>query len=59
MTANLDFPEGMDHALLARAMSISGPKGVETVAGVVAMLASIDGAHITGEDIRVDGGTLS
>jgi NAD(P)-dependent dehydrogenase (short-subunit alcohol dehydrogenase family) len=49
----------MDHALLARAMSISGPKGVETVAGVVAMLASIDGAHITGEDIRVDGGTLS
>ena len=59
MTANVDFPEGMDHALLARAMSISGPKGVETVAGVVAMLASIDGAHITGEDIRVDGGTLS
>jgi hypothetical protein len=25
----------------------------------VAMVASIDGLHITGEDIRVDGGTLS
>jgi NAD(P)-dependent dehydrogenase (short-subunit alcohol dehydrogenase family) len=59
MTAKVDFPEGMDHALLARAMSISGPKGPETIAGVVAMLASVDGAHITGEDIRVDGGTLS
>jgi NAD(P)-dependent dehydrogenase (short-subunit alcohol dehydrogenase family) len=59
MTAKVDFPEGMDHALLARAMSLTGSKGPETVAGVVAMVASIDGLHITGEDIRVDGGTLS
>jgi NAD(P)-dependent dehydrogenase (short-subunit alcohol dehydrogenase family) len=59
MTAKVDFPDGMDHALLTRAMSITGPKGTETVAGVVAMLASIDGVHITGEDIRIDGGTLS
>ncbi|WP_443050568.1 SDR family oxidoreductase [Streptomyces sp. H27-D2] len=29
----------------------------ETVAGVVAMLASDDGAFITGTEIRVDGGT--
>jgi len=29
------------------------------VAGVIAMLVSDDGIHITGEDIRVDGGTLS
>jgi NAD(P)-dependent dehydrogenase (short-subunit alcohol dehydrogenase family) len=29
------------------------------VAGVVAMLASDDAAHINGEDIRIDGGTLS
>jgi NAD(P)-dependent dehydrogenase (short-subunit alcohol dehydrogenase family) len=59
MTTKVDFPEGMDHALLARAMSLTGSKGPETVAGVVAMVASIDGLHITGEDIRVDGGTLS
>jgi len=29
------------------------------VAGVIAMLASEDGMHINGEDIRVDGATLS
>ena len=29
------------------------------VAAVIAMLASEDGIHITGEDIRVDGGTLA
>jgi NAD(P)-dependent dehydrogenase (short-subunit alcohol dehydrogenase family) len=40
-------------------MSLSGAKGPEVVAGVIAMLVSDDGAHITGEDIRVDGGTLS
>ena len=31
----------------------------EVVAGLIAMLASEDGAHINGEEIRVDGGTLS
>ena len=31
----------------------------ETVASVIAMLASEDGMHINGEDIRVDGATLS
>jgi NAD(P)-dependent dehydrogenase (short-subunit alcohol dehydrogenase family) len=59
MTAKVDFPEGMDFELLGRAMSLTGPKGPEAIAGVVAMLASVDGQHITGEDIRVDGGTLS
>jgi NAD(P)-dependent dehydrogenase (short-subunit alcohol dehydrogenase family) len=34
-----------------------GFAGPETVAGVVAMLASEDGAFITGTEIRVDGGT--
>ena len=36
-----------------------GARGPEVVAGVIAMLASEDGAHINGEDIRVDGATLS
>ena len=35
------------------------PRGPETVASVIAMLASDDGAHINGECIRIDGGTLA
>jgi NAD(P)-dependent dehydrogenase (short-subunit alcohol dehydrogenase family) len=59
MTKGIPFPETMDFDLMPRIMSISGPLGPEVVAGVIAMLASEDGIHITGEDIRVDGGTLS
>jgi len=59
MTHGIDYPETMDFELIPRIMSISGAKGPEVLAGVIAMLASEDGAHITGEDIRVDGGTLS
>jgi meso-butanediol dehydrogenase/(S,S)-butanediol dehydrogenase/diacetyl reductase len=40
-------------------MALDQPRGPETVASVIAMLASEDGAHINGEHIRVDGGTLS
>jgi NAD(P)-dependent dehydrogenase (short-subunit alcohol dehydrogenase family) len=59
MTDGLGFPDTMDFDLLPRIMSISGAKGPEVMAGTIAMLASEDGVHITGEDIRVDGGTLS
>ncbi|WP_101757572.1 SDR family NAD(P)-dependent oxidoreductase [Oceanicoccus sp. KOV_DT_Chl] len=59
MTANISMPDDYDYDLLGRISSITGPKGPEVVAGVIAMLASEDGAHITGEDIRMDGGTLS
>ena len=59
MTNGVEFPDTMDFDLLPRIMSITGAKGPEVVAGVVAMLASDDGIHITGEDIRIDGGTLS
>lgn len=59
MTANISMPEDYDYDLIGRISSISGPKGPEVVAGLIAMLASVDGAHITGEDIRVDGGTLA
>ncbi|MBE9538807.1 MAG: SDR family oxidoreductase [Proteobacteria bacterium] len=59
MTDGVGFPDSMDFDLISRIMSISGAKGPETLAGVIAMLASEDGIHITGEDIRVDGGTLS
>jgi NAD(P)-dependent dehydrogenase (short-subunit alcohol dehydrogenase family) len=59
MTKGVAFPETMDFELISRVMSPSGARGPEAVAGVIAMLASEDGVHITGEDIRVDGGTLS
>jgi len=59
MTDNIAFPETMDFDLMPRIMSISGPKGPEVVAGLIAMLASEDGIHINGEDVRVDGGTLA
>ena len=59
MTDNVAFPENMDFDLMPRIMSLSGARGPEAVAGVIAMLSSEDGIHITGEDIRVDGGTLS
>ncbi len=59
MTKGIEFPDSMDFTLMSRISSLSGPKDAEVVAGVIAMLISADGAHITGEDIRVDGGTLS
>jgi NAD(P)-dependent dehydrogenase (short-subunit alcohol dehydrogenase family) len=59
MTDQVAFPDTMDFDLISRVMSLSGPRGPEVMAGVIAMLASEDGIHITGEDIRVDGGTLS
>lgn len=59
MTSGLGMPEGVDLTLINRALPLDKPRGPETVAGVIAMLASEDGAHINGEYIRVDGGTLS
>lgn len=59
MTSGIEFPDTMDFTLMGRISSLTGAKGPEVVAGVIAMLASDDGAHITGEDIRIDGGTLS
>ncbi len=53
------LPPNLDVDLIRRAMALDKARGPETVAGVIAMLASGDGAHINGEIIRVDGGTLS
>lgn len=52
-------PEGADYSLLGRISSLTGAREPAVVAGVIAMLASEDGCHITGECIRVDGGTLA
>lgn len=59
MTDGVTFPDTMDYELISRVVSPTGARGPEVVAGVIAMLASEDGIHITGEDIRVDGGTLA
>jgi NAD(P)-dependent dehydrogenase (short-subunit alcohol dehydrogenase family) len=60
MTAGPRMPENMDMELLGRHEMISGKHGEpEQVASVVAMLASEDSSHITGEEVRVDGGALS
>ncbi len=59
MTDGIDFPKDFDFDLIGRISSLTGPRSPEVVAGLIAMLASEDGIHITGEDIRVDGGTLS
>jgi NAD(P)-dependent dehydrogenase (short-subunit alcohol dehydrogenase family) len=53
------LPEGANPKLLRRVMSPMGTGKPEHVAGVIAMLASDDGAFVTGEQIRVDGGTFA
>jgi NAD(P)-dependent dehydrogenase (short-subunit alcohol dehydrogenase family) len=50
------LPEGADAKLLHRVRAPGGPGSPASVAAVIAMLASDDGAHITGAAIRVDGG---
>ncbi|MFY7069659.1 SDR family NAD(P)-dependent oxidoreductase [Nocardiopsis changdeensis] len=53
------LPDDADMALFAKLGPALGQgfAGPETVASVVAMLASDDGAFITGTEVRVDGGT--
>ena len=56
----LGHPVSLEPRVLRLYDTISWPaKAPEVLAGVIAMLMSEDGVHITGEDIRVDGGTLS
>ncbi|WP_327743487.1 SDR family oxidoreductase [Streptomyces europaeiscabiei] len=53
------LPEDTDWSLFLKLTPALGDgfAGPETVAGVVAMLASEDGKFITGTEIRIDGGT--
>lgn len=52
-------PEGADWKLVKRVMAPKGSGTPADVAGVVAMLASDDGAHMTGAEVRVDGGCFA
>ncbi|GAA4385365.1 SDR family NAD(P)-dependent oxidoreductase [Tsukamurella soli] len=53
------FPADADLSLFGKLLPAIGQgfAGPETVASVVALLASTDGAFITGTEIRIDGGT--
>ena len=60
LTDAVSFPEdlsGPESKLIRRIMSPTGFGTPEEIASVVAMLASADGRHLTGEVIRIDGGT--
>ncbi|MEY2460893.1 MAG: hypothetical protein QOG30_2723 [Acidimicrobiaceae bacterium] len=59
ITNDFEFPEGADTDLVRRIMSLGKPRGPETVAAAIAFLASDDALHVNGEDVRVDGATLS
>ena len=59
MTSSSLFPKDIDMKKLLRQNSMRGPDGPEVVASVIAMLASDDGRHINGEDIRMDGAALA
>ncbi len=51
------LPEGANPKLVRRVMAPRGSGTPADVAGVIAMLASDDAAHVTGATVRVDGGT--
>ncbi len=53
------LPDDADYDIMMKLLPAIGEgfAGPETVAGVVAMLGSVDGAFITGTEIRIDGGT--
>ncbi|MFE3879701.1 SDR family NAD(P)-dependent oxidoreductase [Kitasatospora sp. NPDC059146] len=59
MTNNPGLPADADFILLAKLSPALGHgfAGPDTVAGVIAMLASDDGAFVTGTELRIDGGT--
>lgn len=59
MGSRQHLPENLDFKLIERHMPLDKARGPEVVANVIAMVASDEGAHINGESIRVDGGTLA
>ena len=56
MSANAKIPEDADRELLQRILPLDQARGPESVAAVIALLLSEDGAHMNGADVRVDGG---
>jgi NAD(P)-dependent dehydrogenase (short-subunit alcohol dehydrogenase family) len=59
MFSQFAMPEGGDWKLLKRVMAPKGSGVPADVAGIVAMLASDDAVHVTGAEVRVDGGCFA
>jgi NAD(P)-dependent dehydrogenase (short-subunit alcohol dehydrogenase family) len=59
MTRQPEFPEGANMRLVMRHSPLDEFRGPETVASLIAFLASDDAVHINGEHVRVDGASLS
>jgi meso-butanediol dehydrogenase/(S,S)-butanediol dehydrogenase/diacetyl reductase len=59
ITQAFQVPEGANPKLVRRMMPLTGFAGPEKVAAIVALLASDEGSHVTGEEVRVDGGALA
>ncbi|MCB1616032.1 MAG: SDR family oxidoreductase, partial [Pseudomonadales bacterium] len=60
MQSQAPLPENADMSLIPRLSSLDKFRGPEAVASVIALLASeSDGAHITGAQYVIDGGTTA
>ena len=59
MMTGTTLPEGANLRLLNRLSSLHGPTGPESVADLILFLASDEARHISGEEIRIDGGALA
>jgi NAD(P)-dependent dehydrogenase (short-subunit alcohol dehydrogenase family) len=59
MTGTLDLPADVDFSLFDRISPLDEFRGPETVAAAIAFLAAPEAAHVNGEVLRVDGGTLA
>lgn len=59
MTTQPEFPADAEMKLLMRQSPLDEFRGPETVASLIAFLASEDAVHINGEHVRVDGASLS
>lgn len=59
ITKQFHIPEGANPKLVRRMMPLTGFAGPEKVANLIAFLGSDEASHITGEELRIDGGALS
>jgi NAD(P)-dependent dehydrogenase (short-subunit alcohol dehydrogenase family) len=57
--SQFQMPEGGNWNLVKRVMAPKGSGEPVDVAGIVAMLASDDARHVTGAEVRVDGGCFA
>ena len=59
MVGGLELPDDIDYSLFDRISPLDEFRGPETVAAAICFLAAPEAAHINGEVLRVDGGTLA